>query len=106
MSKTILIGYEIKIGTFTSDKTGEVLAYDNRVLRFVTDSGAKEDNVGFSQFKVKLKLADLAKYLGVAANDNLVNDVLKNNLHHEFELAWAPINDSMECVGLRPKKSS
>ena len=106
MSKTILIGYEIKTGTFTSDKSGEVIPYNNRFLRFITDSGSKEDNVGFSQFIVKTKLADLAGYLGIAANDNLVNDVLKNNLHREFELAWAPINDTMQCVGLRPKKSS
>lgn len=104
--KTILIGYEIKIGTFPSEKTGEVIAYDNRVLRFITDSGAKEDNVGFSQFLVKMKLEDLARSLGVPADDNSVNNFLKSNLHHEFELAWAPSNDVMKCVGVRLKKSS
>ena len=35
---TILIGFTRKVGTFTSDKTGEVVAYSNRDLRFITDS--------------------------------------------------------------------
>lgn len=101
MPQTILIGYEIKIGTFPNEKTGEMIPYNNRILRFITDVGATSENVGYSPFKVKLKMQEIAKCLNLAANDSLVNDTLNKNLNKEFDVLWSPRDDSMVCVGVR-----
>ena len=106
MSQTILIGYEIKSGSFPNEKTGELIPYNNRELRFITDAGATKDNIGFASFKEKFKMKDLAACFGVAENDKFVNDVLNQSLHKEFELSYAPRNDGMVCVAARPKKCS
>lgn len=106
MAQTILIGYEIKIGKFPNEKTGQLVEYNNRILRFISDSGATPENVGYSPFEVKLKMTELAKSLGIGANDNFVNDTLTKNLNKEFEVSFAPKNGAMVCVGARPKKSS
>lgn len=101
MSKTVLIGYEIKTGKFPNEKTGELIPYNNRVLRFITDSGVTSENIGFSQFEVKLKMEDVARSFGIGINDQFVNETLSKNLHKEFEIHWAPKNGSMTCVGFR-----
>lgn len=106
MAQTVLIGYEIKTGKFPNEKTGELINYNNRILRFITDTGATSDNIGFSPFEVKLKMEDIAKSLGIGQNDNYVNDTLNKYLNKEFDVIYAPRNGSMVCVGIRPKKSS
>lgn len=106
MAKTVLIGYEIKTGRFPNEKTGELIPYNNRVLRFITDSGTSLDNIGFSQFEVKLKMEEVARCFGIGLNDQYVNETLSKNLHKEFEVLWAPKNGSMTCVGFRLLKSS
>ena len=106
MSKAILIGYEIKSGTFPNEKTGELISYNNRVLRFITNDGETKDNIGYAPFEVKFKMADLAKSLGVGEGDGFVNDCLSTNLHKEFEIHWRPVNGSMTCVGVSLVKRS
>lgn len=101
MSKTVLIGFEIRSGSFPNEKTGELVPFNNRVLRFITDSGVTSENIGFSQFEVKLKMEDVAKCFGIGKNDQYVNETLAKNLHKEFEVLWAPKNGSMTCVGFR-----
>jgi predicted metal-dependent TIM-barrel fold hydrolase len=106
MSKTVLIGFEIKNGKFTNEKTGELVEYNNRVLRFITDSGQTSDNIGFAQFEVKLKMEDVARSFGIGLNDQYVNETLSKNLHKEFEVLWAPKNGTMTAVGFRLVKAS
>lgn len=106
MAQTILIGYEIRTGSFTNEKTGELVEYNNRKLRFITDSGATKDNIGFEAFTVQFKMKDLAACFRVGESDKLVDDVLNQSLHKEYELSYAPKNGEMTCVAARPKKSS
>ena len=102
--KTLLIGYEIKKGSFTSEKTGEVIDYNNRILRFITDSGSTKENVGYAPFSEKFKMTDLAKCFGVPETDVSVDAVLQNGLQHEWELAYRPVGDKMACVYVKQKK--
>ena len=103
--KTLLIGYEIKKGEFTSEKTGELITYNNRVLRFITDSGSTKDNVGYAAFSEKFKMSELAQCFCVPENDSTVDSVLQNGLQHEWELAYRPVGDKMACVYVKPKKA-
>ncbi len=104
---TYLIGFETKKGEFTNDKTGELIAYNNRTLKCVTNDGNNANNFGFSGFKVKMKMPDIAGSLGVSENDGSVDSSLKNLFNKEIQLIYAPINDEMTVVGFRPvfKKS-
>lgn len=104
---TYLVGFERKKGEFVNDKTGELVNYDNRVLKFITDDGNNENNFGFSGFKVKMKMVDVARSLGVSENGNAVDTSLKNLFNNEIVLIYAPVNDEMTIVGFRPilKKS-
>lgn len=104
--KTLLIGFEIKKGEFTSEKTGEVITYNNRVLRFITDTGSNgKDNFGYAAFNEKFKLNELAEMLGVAENETSVDSVLQNGLQKEWDVLYSPGYDSkMVCSFVRPKK--
>ena len=103
MAKTILVGFEVRKGSFTKDGTGEVIEYDNRLLKFITDV-AKKDCYGFDFFSVKLKTEDLVSCLRLR-KDQTVDEVLKSTLNQEYSLDYAPVNGSMVCVGASPKAS-
>ena len=45
--KTLFIGYTRKVGSFTNEKTGELVEYSNRDLRFITDANPNTDVRGF-----------------------------------------------------------
>ena len=106
MAQTILIGFEIKSGTFTSKDTGEVIPYSNRLLKCITDTGADVNHVGFDFFEEKIKLADLARYLGVKEDDLSVDEKLYNLIHKAVEFSYAPRNGTLAVVGFKPVKSS
>ena len=101
--KTILIGYEIRKGTFKSKDTGEDVAYSNRNLRFITDIGANETDIGFSQFIAeKMKLSQLAQILKVPENDEAVNKALSALLSKEVNTQFAPVAGTMKLVWFAP----
>lgn len=104
---TYLIGFERSKGEFPNDKTGELISYDNRLLKCVTDDGNNENNFGFSGFEVKMKMSDVANSLGVSENGNAVDTSLKNLSCKEIEIIYAPRKNVMTVVGFRPvlKKS-
>lgn len=103
--KTILIGFTRKVGSFTSEKTGEVIEYSNRDLRFITDSGANADNIGFKPFTAeKMRLSDLAQILKVPENDEAVDNALKNLVNKPVNTQFAPKNDKMELVWFAAEK--
>lgn len=99
---TYLVGYETKKGSFANDKTGELIAYNNRLLNFVTDDGQTAGNFGFSGFQVKFKLAEVADSLGVPERDESVDTALKSVCKKEIELINAPKNGTLTVVGFRP----
>lgn len=104
---TYLVGFERKKGEFPNEKTGEIINYDNRLLKCITDDGANKDNFGFSGFEVKMKMVDVANSLGVSENGDSVDTSLKNLFRKEIEFIYAPRNNAMTVVGFRPvlKKS-
>ena len=97
--KTLFIGFTRNVGTFPDKQTGELIAYSNRTLRFITDSGANSDNVGFAPYEAeKMKLAQLAKILGVAENDNSVDTALNALISKEVNTQFAPVNGTMKLI--------
>lgn len=99
---TYLIGFEIKQGEFPNEKTGEIVPYNNRILKCVTDDGQNGTNFGFSGFEVKLKMSDVAFSLGVPERDESVDTALKNINKKEIEIKSAPKNGTLAVVGFRP----
>lgn len=105
--KTFLIGFSRSIGSFTSEKTGELIEYSNRDLRFITDSGANQDNIGFAQFTAdKMKVGQLAQILKInnfdrmdkASQDNAVDEGLKKLINREVNVQFAPVGDKIKLV--------
>lgn len=99
---TYLIGVGLRKGEFTNEKTGELINYDNRLLRCVTDDGKDSNNLGFTGFEIKMKMTDIAHSLGVSENDSAVDTSLKNLFNKEIQLIYAPLNNVMTVVGFRP----
>lgn len=100
---TKLIGFEIKKGTFTNEKTGELVPYSNRALRFVTDDGADNKvNFGFSCYEEpKVKMSVIASALGISETDEAVDMALRNMLNKEVIVLRMPKNNELVCVGVR-----
>ena len=97
--KTMLIGFTRKVGEFTNEKTGELIQYSNRDLRFITDAGTSKNNVGFTQFTAdKMKLSQLADILKVAENDDAVDKVLSSLISKEVNVQFAPVGDQMKLI--------
>ena len=97
--KIIFIGYTQSIGTFPDKNTGELIPYSNRSLRFITDSGAGGDNIGFTQFTAdKMKLAQLSEILKVPKTDEAVNSALTALLSKEVNCQFAPVNNEMKLT--------
>lgn len=101
---TIFIGYEIRKGEFPNSKTGEVIPYDNRILRAITDDGADATNFGFSGFEEKIKTSELALWLGVSEKGDFVNERLKQLINKPVEFKRAPRNGEFVVVGFKPAK--
>lgn len=98
---TILIGYEVRKGEFTNPKTGELIPYNNRNLRAITNDGEDDNNVGYSAFEEKLKLSDLAKWLGLKETDIGVDTLLKQSINKPVEFKRAPRNGEFTVVGFK-----
>ncbi len=105
MAVTKFIGYEISIGTFTNEKSGEVIEYSNRNLTFVTDAGADEKHVGFAPFQhKKVKMSQLSSWLNVKEDDKSVNNALDSMIDKVVMLDLAPRNGELTLVGMRLAK--
>ena len=100
--KTILVGFKISIGEM--DKNGQKVPYNSRTIRFMTDMGATEEDIGFSPFEAKFKLADIAKVLGVNPNNNDVNEALKACINRPVICQYAPVYGELTVVGFTPEK--
>ena len=101
---TILIGFEVRKGSFTNKTTGELVEYNNLFLRAITDDGADKTNFGYSAFEEKVKHSDLAEWLGVSEKDDSVNDLLKQLINKPVEFKRAPRNNEFVVVGFKPVK--
>lgn len=100
----IFIGFEIRKGSFTS-KSGELVNYNKRILRFITDEGADNTHIGFDSFSADLQLEAIASCFGVPANDSAVDDALTRTIQKEVTLRYAPRNGENKLVFFAPVKS-
>ena len=98
---TILIGYEVRKGEFPSPKTGELIPYNNRMLKAITNDGEDNNNIGYSAFEEKIKLSDLASWLGVREDDTSVDNLLKQAINKPVEFKRAPRNGEFTVVGFK-----
>ena len=102
---TKLIGFEISKGSFTNEKTGEVIDYSNRTLLCITDVGEDSKHVGFAPFEEKkIKMSNLASWLHVQENDSAVDNALKALIGKPVEFARAPRNGELVVVGFSAAK--
>lgn len=101
---TILIGFEVRKGSFTNKSTGEMVEYNNRTLRAITDDGANKTNFGYSAFEEKVKLSELAEWLEVPEKDESVDNQLKQLINKPVEFKRAPRNNEFVVVGFKPVK--
>lgn len=104
MSQTILIGFERSVGSFTNKTTGELVDYSNRNIKLITDTGADDTHIGFDFFEEKIKMSDLARFLGVKDTDISVDTALKTLIHKPVELSYAPRKGELAVVGFRAVK--
>ena len=95
--KTVLIGFEINIGTFENEQ-GKEVPYSNRVITFITNGGEDKKRKGFHPYSEKFKLADLADILSVQPNDALVNDALMSMVNKAVKVSFAPVNGTLKVV--------
>lgn len=100
--KTVLIGYKISEGSMT--KNGEQINYNSRTVRFITDMGATNEDIGFSPFEAKFKLEDIAKVLGVNPNSQQVNEALNMIINKPVVCSFAPVFGELKCVGFKLEK--
>lgn len=80
-----VIGYEVKKGTFTNDKTGEVIDYDNINLYTITDQHTNV--VGCSSSVLKIKSKDFEKITGHKTPENLIEK--------EVTLNYIPVGNNV-----------
>ena len=86
-----VIGYELKKGSFTSDKTGEQIDYDNVMLHTITDQ--YKNIVGSGSSVLKIKSSEFEKITGLKTPDAL--------LDKEVRLDYIPVGNSVQLSSLR-----
>lgn len=104
MAQTILIGFEVSSGNFTNKTTGELVEYSNRIIKFITDTGADATHVGFDFFEEKIKMSDVALYLGIKADELTVDTALHSLINKPVELSYAPRKGELSVVGFKAVK--
>jgi hypothetical protein len=93
----VLIGYTINAGSMTKD--GQNITWDNRIIRFITDSGSSDFDIGFSPFQQKFKVDELTKFLHV--QPNLVNDTLNHLLNKKVDVVFGPVDGVLQVKSFR-----
>ena len=80
-----VIGYEVKKGTFTNDKTGELIDYDNINLHTITDQHTNV--VGCSSSVLKIKSKDFEQITGHKTPNDLID--------REVTLNYIPVGNNV-----------
>lgn len=96
---TYLVGSVPKKGEFINKETGENIVYNNRVLHCVSES---HSGVGYEVSEVKLKMSDIAYYLGVAERDDAVDMALSKLVKQKINFVTMPKNGVLSIVGVYP----
>ncbi len=88
----VLIGYTINSGSMTKD--GQNITWDKREIRFITDVGSTDTEIGFSPFEETFKCEELSKILHV--QPALVNDALNQMLNKKVDVSFAPVKGELK----------
>ena len=96
-----LIGFESKNGKFTSDTTGEVIPWSNRIFHCVTDEGLSNTEYGLKVFEQKLKTEYVVKSLGINPNstEEMIDNALAAHLNECLTFATGLVKGSLEVNG-------
>ncbi len=97
---TKFIGFKRKKGSFTNEKTGEVIAYDNYDLYFIT--GGVPDITGYYPSAYKVKGNTIRQILGfeASAGDNEVLGILHDMVNKDVLLSVLSVDDKPVVTGL------
>lgn len=97
---TKFIGYKRKKGSFTNKDTGEVVAYDNYDLYFIT--GNVPDIVGYYPSEYRVKGNAICQVLGLESKtgDNIILNCLCEMLNKEVLLSVLNVDDKPVVTGL------
>lgn len=97
---TKFIGFKRKNGSFTNDKTGELVLYDNYDLYFIT--GGVPDITGYYPSAYKVKGNVIRQILGFEANvgDNDVLSFLHDMVNKDVLLSVLSVDDKPVVTGL------
>lgn len=99
---TKFIGFKRKNGSFTNEKTGEVVQFDNYDLFFIT--GSVPDIVGYypSEYRIKGNVIRQVLGLNVNAGDSDVLSLLHDTINKEVMLSVLSVDDKPVVTGLIP----
>lgn len=97
---TKFIGFKRKKGSFTNEKTGELVSYDNYSLYFIT--GGVPDIVGYYPSDYKIKGDVICQVLGLdsRAGDNAVIQHLQSLVNNDVVLTVLNVDDKPVITGL------
>lgn len=97
---TKFIGFKRKNGSFTNDKTGEVVQFDNYDLFFIT--GSVPDIVGYYPSEYRIKGNVIRQVLGLdsSAVDSVVLTQLHDMINNEVLLSVLNVDDKPTVTGL------
>ena len=98
---TILVGFQAQFGTFTSDTTGELVNWSNRLIRCVSDESLENDEFGLKIVEQKLKKSQVCKSLGISedSSEDVVNKALCSILNAEISFTLGIVKKEYEIVG-------
>ena len=97
---TKFIGFKRKNGSFTNDKTGEVVQFDNYDLFFIT--GSVPEIVGYYPSEYRIKGNVIRQVLGLdsSAVDSDVLTQLHDMINNEVLLSVLNVDDKPTVTGL------
>lgn len=97
---TKFIGYKRKNGSFTNEKTGEVILYDNYDLYFIT--GEVPDVIGYYPSSYKVKGNIVRQILGMPSEvgDDEVIKILHCMVNKDVMLSVLNVDDKPVLTGL------
>lgn len=98
---TRLVGFQAQSGKFTSDTTGELVDWSNRLIRCVSDESLEKGEFGLKIVEQKLKKAQVCKSLGISedSSEDEVNKSLCSVLNAEITFTLGIVKKEYEIVG-------
>ncbi len=103
-----LIGFQSQHGQFTSDTTGEVIDWSNRLLRCISDENIEEGEFGLKIVEQKLKKVYVCRSLGISekSSETVVDEALCRILNSEISMTMGLSKGKFEVNGFKVIKKN